>query len=61
MAQQLARIRGKFILSIIDNPEVRTLFKPFTLTPIKTTYTVASRASGKVAAELLISNFKLPQ
>lgn len=60
MAEQLARVDGKFVLSINDNVEVRALFGAFNLTSVETTYTVASGANGKVAAELLISNFGLP-
>lgn len=61
LAAQLGGITGKFILSINDNPDVRAQFVAFTLTPIATTYTMASNASGAGnAAELIISNFPLP-
>ena len=55
LADQLRGIRGKFLLSINDNPDVRQLFDGFVLVPISTTYTVASGAATK-AAELLIGN-----
>lgn len=53
MAAQLAGISGKFILSLNDTPEVREIFKAFTLFEIKTVYTIGE---AKNAAELLIHN-----
>lgn len=40
MAELLAGIKGRFILSINDRPEVRDVFKEFTLQPVSLTYTV---------------------
>jgi DNA adenine methylase len=50
----LEAIKGRFILSINDNPEVREMFKMFTMEPVEINY----RVSGKVtpAKELVISN-----
>lgn len=50
----LEAMQGRFILSINDTPEVRDLFKAFTLEPVELNY----RVSGKVtpAKELVISN-----
>ncbi len=50
----LEGLKGRFILSINDNPEVREMFKAFTLEPVDLNY----RVSGKVtpAKELVISN-----
>lgn len=53
MAEQLAGIRGQFILSINDVPEIREIFGRFQVTPVTTSYTVG-RAGGSPAAELLI-------
>jgi DNA adenine methylase len=55
MAEQLATIKGRFILSLNDVEGVRQTFKAFTLEPVKTTYSVSAGASSK-ANELLISN-----
>lgn len=60
MAEQLAGINGRFLLSINDRPEVRDLFGWAKITPIKTTYTVAKGPAQAGRAELLISNFVLP-
>lgn len=56
--QRLAGIRGRFILSLNDVPEVREAFAAFDLTEVRTTYTISSArkdpAGGR--AELLIRN-----
>lgn len=61
MADLLAGIGGRFILSINDVPEIRATFGAFDLTEVRTTYTVNSRrgAGGNDRAELLVSNFAL--
>lgn len=55
MAGQLAGIKGRFLLSINDRPEVREIFGGFDIEAVSTTYGV-SRAGQTAAAELLISN-----
>lgn len=54
LAQQLAGISGRFLLSINDTPGVRETFATFDLHPVSTTYTVGSKPGA--AAELLITN-----
>ncbi|HAU29789.1 MAG TPA: DNA methyltransferase [Rhodospirillaceae bacterium] len=58
MATQLGAIQGKFILSINDRPEVRRVFKGFTIEEVDTTYTIAGADKSKPVGELLISNLK---
>ena len=53
LAELLAGISGKFILSINDVPEMREVFGRFTIKPVGVTYSLA-RKSGK---ELLITNY----
>lgn len=55
LAAQLATIEGRFLLSLNDRPEVRTLFAAFRLEPVRTTYTIA-RGEATDAGELLITN-----
>lgn len=55
MAARLADIRGAFILSINDTPEVRKIFSDFHLEEVSLTYTVSS-AGAMPARELLVSN-----
>ena len=55
MAEYLATIQGRFILSINDRPELRELFAAFTIDTVTTSNTPNVRATRK-ATELLISN-----
>ncbi|MEL7098300.1 MAG: DNA adenine methylase [Pseudomonadota bacterium] len=55
MAEQLAGLKGRFLLSLNDRPEVREVFGRFEVLELQTTYT-AARAKSKTAAELLIGN-----
>lgn len=55
MADQLAQIKGRFILSLNDVPEMRRIFSAFKVDAVTTRYSVARRAS-KTAGELIISN-----
>lgn len=58
MAEKLAGIQGKFLLSLNDLPEVRGVFEGFSLTPVSTTYSIGNQASTTGPRdELLISNF----
>ena len=58
MAELLARIRGRFILSLNDLPEVRETFAGFELAEVRTTYTISAKRNDPTdgRAELLISN-----
>ena len=49
-------IKGKFILSYNDNPDIRDLFKDFKVKTIKTTYELSGHRKPNIK-ELLISNF----
>ncbi|MCJ9430752.1 DNA adenine methylase [Kordiimonas marina] len=55
LATQLATIKGKFILSLNDTPEVRHIFQAFAIEEVSTVYT-AARTKAVGARELLISN-----
>jgi DNA adenine methylase len=57
LADRLARLKGKFILSINDHPIARDAFRAFTSTEVRLSYT-ASRRVPRVT-ELLFSNFAL--
>lgn len=54
LAKLLKGIKGKFIMSINDVPEIRAIFKGFHIKEVQTTYTIGTQ-SGKAAAELLVS------
>lgn len=59
MAALLAGIKGRFILSLNDLPEVRETFAAFDLAEVNTTYSINNKGAGAAGgrAELLISNF----
>lgn len=56
LADQLAGIKGKFILSLNDTPGVRETFAAFKIEAVKTTYTIAKDGGPQEAAEVLIHN-----
>ncbi len=56
MAQILAGIQGKFLLSINDTPEMRDVFKAFIVEPVSLKYSVAKK-QNTVGRELLIRNY----
>ncbi len=53
LAKLLKGIKGKFIMSINDVTEIRTIFKGFYIKEVNTRYTTGIQP-GKQAAELLI-------
>lgn len=57
MAALLTGIKGAFILSLNDRPEVRDIFAGFKIKAVKTMYSASATGGGKEAAEVLIYNF----
>ncbi|UFZ05501.1 DNA adenine methylase [Bradyrhizobium ontarionense] len=58
MADVLSRLKGRFILSLNDTPEVRKTFHGFALRPVRLTYSVAASTNAKAARELIITGPK---
>lgn len=56
MAEQLRGLKGRFILSLNDHPEVRKIFAGMSIEGVETTYQVAGNGNAKVAAELILSS-----
>lgn len=56
MAERLEKLRGKFVLSLNDLPEVRAIFHHFKFQEIKLAYT-AQRVAGRRYNEVIITNF----
>lgn len=58
LADMLGQIKGRFILSLNDVPEVRAIFHAFQVTEVRTAYTINGARNDKAGerAELLISN-----
>jgi DNA adenine methylase len=58
LSMRLRTIRGKFVLSLNDAPEIRKWFAGFFIRDIELHYT-AQRKAGKRFRELIITNFSL--
>jgi DNA adenine methylase len=56
MAEQLRGIKGSFILSLNDHPDVRAIFAGFTFHDEEVRYTVGGNANAKLVGEVIISN-----
>lgn len=58
LAELLAGIQGRFMLSINDTPEVRGMFDRFTIEEVRLKYTMSRQAGSRseVRTELLIGN-----
>jgi DNA adenine methylase len=57
LAERLGKIRGKFVLSLNDVPEVRALFHRFYIKEVELHYT-SQKHAGRRYREVLITNFK---
>lgn len=60
MAAVLADIKGAFVMSINDTPEIRELFDAFILDEVRLTYSVARESDAGKARELIITNRDAP-
>lgn len=56
MADQLRQIRGRFILSLNDHPQVRETFAGFDIEAVGVRYTVGGAKAAQEAREVIISN-----
>ena len=60
MAAQFRRIKGRFLLSINDVPEIREIFSGFQMVEVSTTYSVGKKQGSRdKRAELLVGNFEV--
>ncbi len=55
LAARLACLKGRFILSINDVPEIRAIFSGFSIEAVETTYSLAGGGHARRAGELLIT------
>jgi DNA adenine methylase len=58
LADQLAGIQGKFMLSINDTPEIREIFRSFLIREVETRYSVGSANRSDKVQELLVMNYE---
>lgn len=56
MADLLGSIKGRFILSINDRPEIRTLFARFQIDQVDVRYMIAGNDKARAFSELIITN-----
>ena len=56
LADALASLQGRFVLSLNDRPEVRSIFGRFTQEEVATTYSVGGMDKARRAGELIISS-----
>ena len=55
LADKLAGIKGRFILSLNDRPETRATFAAFDIETVTATYFAAARTRPRRASELIIT------
>ena len=61
MAEALTSLKGRFLMSINDRPEIRSLFASFRLQPVEICYTIGKKPTSRgKRGELLIGNFHWP-
>lgn len=56
LAEALARLKGRFVLSINDSSATRSIFGAFKQVKTKTSYGIGGGQKTKIAAELIITN-----
>ncbi len=61
LADVLGQIKGRFLLSINDVPEIRAIFAGFHIVEVRTSYSISTKSDAAGArAELLVSNWPMP-
>ncbi len=58
LAEQLAGIKGRFIMSINDAPEIRKLYGRFEMRTVPTRYSLGNADRAGAIRELLVMNFR---
>jgi len=58
LAERLGELKGKFVLSLNDVPDVRKLFRDFYIQGVELHYT-SQKAAGQRYKEVIITNFKV--
>ncbi|HXS95069.1 MAG TPA: DNA adenine methylase [Candidatus Limnocylindrales bacterium] len=58
LEERLHHIKGRFLLTLDDRPEVRTLFAKWHLLPVEVSYT-AQRSQARRYSELFITNYSV--
>jgi len=63
LAKALRSIKGRFLLTINDHPDIRTLYRGLVIRKVSVSYSVArdKRPSARNRTELIIANYPLPR
>lgn len=57
LAEQLSQIKGRFVLSLNDRPEVRSIFSAFQIESVEVSYSISREAKGRGSrGEVIITN-----
>jgi len=56
LAEHLRRVKGAFVFSINDHPEIRDLFSDFEIDEVRLAYSISRAGSGAKSSELIVSN-----
>lgn len=56
MAEQLRRVKGRFMLSLNDHPDVRKIFDGFAIEREQVRYSIGGMDKSKLVGEVIISN-----
>lgn len=59
LAEQLGQVKGRFIMSINDTPEIRKLYGRFRVRTVPTRYSIGNVDRAGAQRELLVMNFKV--
>ncbi|GAA0651326.1 hypothetical protein GCM10009424_30450 [Sphingomonas ursincola] len=59
MAELLAQVKGRFILSINDHPEIRATFARFHLEPVQVGYSIGGGNKQAKFGELIVTPSRL--
>jgi site-specific DNA-adenine methylase len=60
-ADVVSSLKGKWLITTNDSPKIRSLFKAYTITPVKIRNGNGSVIGGTDRNELLITNWALPK
>jgi DNA adenine methylase len=62
LAGRLSKVKGKFLLTINDHPQIRSLYKAFNMLAVKVNYSVSRDIAARGdRGELIIANYPLPR
>ena len=61
LCDTLSNVKGKWLLSINDHPDVRRWYTDFPMKSVDVRYSIGRQKTGRKSGELLIHNYALPE